>query len=230
MVGALAAAGIYLTATRLVPRPRPTPLDFLAATAPGYLCFLVAVASTAIAVSASVLTIPLQGVAWGYAVGVLFSTLPIGLAIVRREWIHQFEIKDLYSLRQIVPREILLCAVVIPAIAVCEELIFRTALPLPTVVVVVVQWLVYTAGSRSGWRRTVTPCAFLAALHFVTGSLGIVIGAHAAMQTLGGRLRSPGIFSDVYPLLEQAKSRTLGPDWEIAVVEGLCVLAVAALA
>ena len=97
---------------------------------------------------------------------------------------------------------------------------------LPEPVVAAAQWLVYLAGSRTGVSAPLI-CVFLAALHQRSGSLAAVIGAHAVIQTLTGRLRSPGLFGAVYPILEQAKWKNLAPGWlKVAVELGAGVLLV----
>lgn len=210
---------VYTAVSLLIARPSATPLNFLAATVPGYLVLQMAVAAFVLAILTPFRTISLVAFGWGYAVGVAFVAAPQLVGIARRECIHQFEIRNLYPLSSLLPRELLLCAVIFPAIAACEEVMFRGILKVPEPAVAVVQWLVYWAGSRTGAGGPAIPCAFLAALHQRTGSLGTVIGAHAAIQTLTGRLRSPGLFGGVYPLLEQAKWKDLGSDWRKGAVE-----------
>ena len=210
---------VYTAVSVLIARPAATPLDFLAATAPAYLLLQVAVGVFVLAILTLFRTISLVAFGWGYAIGLAFVAAPHVVGIGRRECIHKFEIRHLYPLSSILPRELLLCAVMFPAIAACEEVVFRGILKVPEPAVAVVQWLVYWAGSRTRAGGPAIPCAFLAALHQRTGSLGTVIGAHAAIQTLSGRLRSPGLFGGVYPLFEQAKWKDLGSDWRKVAVE-----------
>jgi membrane protease YdiL (CAAX protease family) len=219
MVGLAIAVILYAAVNLVVRRPSPTPLDFRDVTAPAYLLLHVAVAVLVLAVLAPPPEINTAGLAWGYAAGLAFVGAPHLVGIARGECIHQFEIKDLYPASTIIVRELLLCGVTFPAIAVCEEVAFRAVLGLPDAGVAAAQWLVYLAGSRTGVVAPLISCAFLAALHQQTGSLAVVIGAHAAIQTLTGRLRSPGLFSAVYPLLEQTKWKNLGPGWRQAAAE-----------
>ena len=157
--------------------------------------------------------------AWGLVLGLGFVSIPQVVGIARRECLHQFEIRNLYPLRSILWREILLCGATFPAIATCEEVVFRGVLPLPPLAVAAAQFLVYVAGSPRRPVSLAISCAFLAALYEVTGSLGVVIGAHTALHTLTGRLRSPGLFGGVYPLLEQVKWRNLAPAWQEGIAE-----------
>jgi len=210
---------LYTVVSVFVRHPSLTPLDFLEATAATYLLLQVTVAIFILAILAPLPVISVRAFAWGYVAGLAFVASPHLVGIARRECIHQFEIRNLYRLSSILPRELLLCGVTFPAIAACEEVVFRGILEVPEPAVAVAQWLVYWAGSRSGVSGPALSCAFVAALHQRTGLLGAVIGAHAAIQTLTGRLRSPGLFGRVYPLLEQAKWRDLGPAWRKTAVE-----------
>ena len=219
MAGLAGALALYAAVSLSVRRPYPTPLDFRDATAPAYLLLLVAVAVLVLAILAPFPLIAPASFGWGYAAGLAFVGAPHLVGIARRECIHQFEVRDLHSLRSIVPRELLLCGLTFPAIATAEEVVFRGVLKLPEPAVAVAQWLVYVAGSRMGAGAAAIACALLAGLHEMTGSLGVVIGAHAAVQTLTGRLSSPGLFGGVYPLLEQAKWKSLSPGWQKAAVE-----------
>ena len=219
MFGLVIALGLYTTVSLAVRRPSPTPLDFRDVTAPAYLLLHVAVAILVLAASVPLPGIDAAALAWGYTAGLAFVGAPHVIGIARRKCIHQFEIKDLYPMWTILPRELLLCSATFPAIAACEEVAFRGVVDLPEQAVAAVQWLVYGAGSRTGVGAPLIACAFLAALHQRTGSLAVVIGAHVAIQTLTGWLRSPGLFGAVYPLLEQAKWKNLGPGWRKAVVE-----------
>ncbi len=219
MVGLALAVFVYAAISLAVRRPYATPLDFREATAPSYLLLLVA---TAVLILASLDTLPLVApvsVAWGYAAGTAFVAAPHLLGIARRECLHQFEIRDLHSLRTIVPRELLLCGVTFPAIALCEEAVFRGVLPIPWPAVALVQWLVYRAGGLKSAGASAISCLFLAGLHQASGGLGVVVGAHAAIQTLTGLLRSPGLFGSVFPLLEQARWRNVSPGWQKLSVE-----------
>jgi membrane protease YdiL (CAAX protease family) len=218
-VGRLVAALVlYAGVSTVVRRPYATPLDFRDVTAPAYLFLQVAVAVLVLAVLPPALPIVPASVAYGYVAGLAFVAAPALAAIVRREWIHQFEVRDLHSLRMVLPREALLCLVAIPAIATCEEVFFRGVLGRPEPAVMAAQWLTCrAAGVRAGPAASV--CGFLAVLHYTTGSLGLVIGAHAAVQTLTGHVRSPGLFSGLYALFEQARSRSLGPTWQRAALE-----------
>ena len=210
---------LYTAVSLSVRRPSPTALDFLDATAPGFLLLQVAVAVLVLAILAPFPVITAAALGWGYAAGLAFVGVSHLVGIARRECIHQFEIRNLYPMGSILPRELLLCGVAFPAIAICEEVVLRGVLHAPEPAVAAAQWLVYLAGSRTGLGGSVTSCVFLAALHERTGSLGVVVGAHAALQTLTGRLRSPGLFGSVYPLLEQAKWKNLAPSWRKAAVE-----------
>lgn len=219
-VARLIVAFVLYTAISLYARrPSPTPLDFRDATAPGYLLLLVAVAILLLAVLAPFPLIGAPALVRGYAAGLAFVAVPQLVGMARRECVHQFEIRNLYPMRNIFPRELLLCGVTFPAIAACEEVVFRGVIHLPEPLVALAQWVVYVAGYRRGLGAVAISCAFLAALHQRTGSLAVVIGAHAALHTLTGRLRSPGLFTGVYPLLEQARWRNLAPGWWRAVVE-----------
>ena len=219
MAGLAIAVILYAAVSLAARRPSPTPLDFREVTAPAYLLLHVAVAVLALAILAPLPRISGPALAWGYAAGLAFVGAPHLVGIARRECIHQFEVRDLYPLVTILPRELLLCCATFPAIAACEEVAFRGVLGLPEPAVAAAQWLVYVAGSRTGVGAPLIACAFVAALHQQTGSLGVVIGAHAAIHTLTGRLRSPGLFGTVYPLLEQAKWKHLAPGWRKAAVE-----------
>ena len=230
IAGLVISLVVYTGVSLLIARPSATPLDFLAATAPGYLFLQVAVGVFVLAILTPFRTISLVAFGWGYAVGLAFVAAPQLVGIGRRECIRQFEIRNLYPLSSILPRELLLCAVTFPAIAACEEVVFRGILKVPEPAVAVLQCLVYWAGSRTGAVGPAVPCAFLAALHQRTGSLGTVIGAHAAIQTLTGRLRSPGLFGSVYPLLEQARWKDLGSDWRKVAVELAAGVVLAGLA
>ena len=229
IAGPVFALVVYAVATSVARRPALTPLDFLAATSPGYLGLQAALAVFVLALVVPYRTISVRDAVLGYAVGVVFVIAPYAVGIARRESFHQFEVRDLYPRGTIVRREALLCAIAVPVIAACEESAVRGVVRVPEAVVFVVQWLLYAAGSRSRATRALLPCALLALLHQRTGSLGLVIGAHAAIQTLGGRLRSPGIFGDVYDLLAQAQWRDLGPRWMRVAVELAVGAAVVAL-
>ena len=217
--GVVVGLVVYAAVSLLIARPSATPLDFLAATAPAYLLLQVAVAVFVLAILTPFPANSPVAFGWGYGMGLAFVAAPQLVGIARRECIHQFEIRNLYPLSSILPRDLLLCAVVFPIIAACEEVVFRGILKVPEPAVAVAQWLVYWAGSRTGAGGPAIPCAFLAALHQRADSLGTVVGAHAAIQTLTGRLRSPGLFGGVYPLLEQAKWKDLGLNWRKVVVE-----------
>ena len=219
MVALAIAIVLYAVVSLAVRRPSATPLDFRETTAPAYLLLQVAVTILILVILGPPPAIKPTALALGYAAGLVFVGAPHLVGIARRECIHQFEIKDLYPMWTILPRELLLCGVAFPAIATCEEVAFRGAVHLPEPAVVAAQWLVYLAGSKTGVGAPLISCIFLAALHEWTGSLAVVIGAHAAIQTLTGRLRSPGLFGAVYPLLEQAKWKNLAPDWRSMAVE-----------
>jgi membrane protease YdiL (CAAX protease family) len=219
VVGLVIALVLYAAVSLTVRRPSPTPLDFRDVTAPAYLLLQVAVAVLVLALLPIPYEVDAIGLARGYAAGLAFVGAPQLVGIARRECIRLFEINYLYPVSSILPRELLLCAATFPAIAVCEEVALRGVAPGPEAAVAAAQWLVYLAGSRTGVGAPAIACAFLAALHQRTGSLEVVIGAHAAIQTLTGRLRSPGLFGAVYPLLEQAKWKNLAPAWRQAAVE-----------
>ena len=230
MAGLALAVLVYAAISLAVRRPFATPLDFREATAPSYLLLLVA---TAVLILASLDPLPViapVSVAWGYAAGTAFVAAPHLLGIARRDCLHQFEIRDLHGLRTIVPRELLLCGVTFPAIALGEEAVFRGVLLAPWPAVVLVQWLVYRAGGRNGAVASAISCLFLAGLHEASGGLGAVVGAHAAIQTLTGLLRSPGLFGGVFPLLEQARFKNLSPGWQKLCVELAAAAALVGLA
>lgn len=210
---------LYGAISLCVRRPFATPLDFLEATAPSYLLLKVAVAVLVLAILAPLPALNAASLAGGYAAGLAFVAVPNLVGIARGECIHQFEVLDLHPMRSVLPRELLLGIATFPAIAFCEEVVFRGVIRLPEPAVAAAQWLVYLTGSRTGAGSLAISCAFLAALHERTGSLGVVIGAHAALYTLTGRLRSPGLFGGVYPLLEQAKWKNLAPGWRRAALE-----------
>lgn len=229
--GGLALALLLYAAISLaVRRPYATPLDFCEATAPSYLLLLLATAVLVLAALGPLPAIAPASFAWGYSAGAAFVAAPHLLGIARRECVHQFEIRDLYGLRTIVPRELLLCVVTFPAIALCEEVVFRDVVTAPWPAVALVQWLVYRAGARNGAVASAIACLFLAGLHQSSGGLGAVVGAHAAIQTLTGLLRSPGLFGGVFPLFEQARWRNLAPDGQLLVVELAAAAALVGLA
>lgn len=230
MAGLGLAVLLYAAISLAVRRPYLTPLDFREATAPSYLLLLVAAAVLVLAAIGPLPVIAPVSVAGGYAAGALFVAAPHLLGIARRECLHQFEIRDLHSLRTIVPRELLLCAAAVPAIALCEEVVFRSVLPIPWPAVPLVQWLVYRTGARKGAVASAISCFFLAALHQASGGLGAVVGAHAAIQTLTGLLRSPGLFGGVFPLLEQARFRNFAPGWQKVAAELAAAAALVGLA
>jgi membrane protease YdiL (CAAX protease family) len=219
MAGLVLALLLYASISVAVRRPYPTPLDFREATAPSYLLLLLAVAVLLLAALDPLPVIAPVSFARGYAAGAAFVAAPHLVGIARRECLHQFEIRDLHDLRTIVPRELLLCGFTFPAIALCEEVAFRGVLPSPWPAVALVQWLVYRTGARNGAGASAIACLFLAGLHQGSGGLGAVVGAHAAIQTLTGLLRSPGLFGGVFPLLEQVRWRNLSPGWQNRAVE-----------
>ena len=213
MAGLAVALLLYAALSLVVRRPYATPLDFREATSPYYLLLLVAAAVLVLAVLGPLPVIAPASVAGGYAAGAAFVAAPHVLGLARRECLHQFEVRDLHSLSTVLPRELLLGGLALPAVALCEEVVFRSALPVPWPAVPVVQWLVYRAGPRNRAVDSAVACLFLAALHRATGGLGAVVGAHAAIQTLTGLLSSPGLFGGVFPLLDQARFRNLAPGW-----------------
>jgi len=150
MVPLAIAAVLYTMVSLAVRHPSPTPLDFRDVTAPAYLLLRVAVAVLVLAILAPPSTLNATALAWGYAAGLTFVGVPHLVGISRRECIQQFEIKDLYPVWTIVPRELLLWGVTFPAITACEEVAFRGVVHLPEPVVAAAQWLVYLAGSRTG--------------------------------------------------------------------------------
>ena len=230
MAGLTLAVLVYAGISLAVRRPYPTPLDFRESTAPSYLLLI---AATAVLVLCSLGPPPViapASFAWGYGAGAAFVAAPQLLGMARGECFHQFEIRDLHGLRTILPRELLLCGVAFPAIALCEEAVFRCVLPLPWPAVVLVQWLVYRAAARGGALACAISCLFLADLHEASGGLGAVVGAHAAIQTLTGPFRSPGLFAGVFPLLEQARLRNLSPGWQKLAIELAVAAAVVGLA
>ena len=209
----------YTVVSLSIRRPSATPLDFRDVTAPGYIFLQVAVAILLLALLVPFPAVTTAEFGWGYVLALAFVGVPQLVGVAQRQCIHQFEIGNLYPMWSILPRELLLCGLAFPAIAFGEEVVFRGILHLPQPVVAAAQWLVYLVGSRAGAGSLAIACAFLAALPVETGSLGVVIGAHAALHTLTGQLRSPGLFGGVYPLLEQAKWRNLAPGWRKAAVE-----------
>jgi len=219
MAGLAFALLFYAAVSFVVRRPYQTPLDFRAATAPSYQLLLLAVVALVLVTLGPLPVIAPVSFAWGYAAGAAFVAAPHLLGIARKECLHQFEIRDLYGLWTVVPRELLLVGVTFPAIALAEEVVFRGVLPIPWPAVVLVQWLVYRAGARNGGLDSAIACLLLAGLHQASGELGAVVGAHAAIHTLTGLLRSPGLFGGVFPLLEQARLRNLSPGWQKLIVE-----------
>jgi len=227
MSGLVVALALYAAVSLLVRPPYPTPLDFRDATAPAHLLLQVAVAMLILATVGPFPDFAPTSLAWGYAAGLVFVAVPHIFGIARRECIHQLEITDLHPSRLMLPRELILCGLVFPAIAASEEVVLRGVFRLPEPLVVVVQWLVYLAASRTAAAPSAIACVLLGALHQATGSLAAVIGAHAAIHTLTGWLRGPGLFGSVYPLLDQAKWRNLAPAWQqaaLAVAAGALVL------
>lgn len=219
MAGLALAVLVYAAISLAVRRPYTTPLDFREATAPSYLLLVLATAVLILYFPRPLPVIAPVSFAWGYAAGMAFVAAPHILGIARRECLHQFEIRNLHRMRAIVSRELLLCGVAFPAIALCEEVVFRGVRPAPWPAVALVQWTVYRAGARNGAVASAIACLFLAGLHEASGGLGAVVGAHAAIQTLTGLLRSPGLFGDVYPLLEQVRWRNFSPGWQKLAVE-----------
>ncbi len=219
MTGLAVALLLYAAISLVVRRPYPTPLDFRDVTAPSYLLLQLAVAVLVLAALAPLPAIPPVSFVVGYAAGAAFVAAPHLLGLARRECIHQFEIRDLHDLRTILPRELLLCGVVFPAIALAEEVVLRHTLPLPRPAVPLVQWLLYRAGGGKGAGASAIACLFLAGLYQTGGGLGAVVGAHAAVQTLTGLLQSPGLFGGVFPLLEQARWKNLSPGWQKLVAQ-----------
>lgn len=211
MAGLALAVLLYAALSLAVRRPYQTPLDFRAATAPSYQLLQVAVAVMVLASLDARPDVAPSTFALGCAVGAAFVAAPHVVGIARRECLHQFEIRNLHPLRAIVPRDVLLFGVTIPAIALCEETVLRLALPLPWQAVPLVQWLLCRASGRATPGASALACLLLAGLHGVSGNLGLVVGAHAAIQALTGRLTSPGIFGDVFPLLQQVRLRNLSP-------------------
>jgi hypothetical protein len=230
MTGLALAVLVYAAISLAVRRPYPTPLDFRESTAPSYLLLIVATAVLILCALDPLPAIAPASFAWGYAAGAAFVAAPQLPGLARRECFHQFEIRNLHGLRAILPRELLLCGLVFPAIAFSEEAVFRGVLPAPWPAVALAQWLVYRAGTRGGALPSAISCLFLAALHEASGGLGAVVGAHAAIHSFTGLLRSPGLFAGVFPLFEQARVRNLSPGWqrlavELAVVAGVVGLA-----
>lgn len=221
---------LYAGVSLCVRRPFATALDFRHATGPGYLLLLAAVAVLVLAILAPFPAMTAVELGSGYALGLAFVIVPQLIGIARRECIHQFEIWNLYPMRSILPRELLLCVVTFPAIAAAEEVVFRGILWIPELAIAAAQFLLYLTGSRTAAPNLAISCAFLATLHWRTGSLGLVIGAHAALQTLTGRLRSPGLFGGVYPLMEQARWKSLAPAWRDTVLEAVTGALLVALA
>jgi hypothetical protein len=230
MAGLAVALLLYAALSLAVRRPYATPLDFREATSPSYVLFLAATAVLVLAPLGPLPTIAPASVAWGYGAGVGFVAAPHLLGMARRDCLHQFEVRDLHPLATILPRELLFCGVALPAIAHCEEVVFRSALPVPWPAVPVLQWIVYQAGSRNDARASAVACLFLAALHQSSGGLGAVVGAHAAIQTLTGVLRSPGLFGGVFPLLEQARFRNFAPGWQKLAAQLVAAAALVSLA
>lgn len=230
MAGLGLALLVYAAVSFSVRRPYQTALDFRAATAPTYLALILAVVLLMLEALAPLPEIAARPFAWGYAAGAAFVAAPQVVGLARRECLHQFEVRDLYRPSLIVPRELLLVALVFPAIALCEEVVFRSALPLPKPAIALVQWLVCRASARNNPADSAIACLFLAGLHHAGDSLWAVVGAHAAIQTLTGRLRSPGLFGDVFPLLEQVRFKNLSPAWQKAAAEVAAAALLVALA
>jgi membrane protease YdiL (CAAX protease family) len=219
LTGLLVALAVYTVISLRVGRPSPTPLDFLAATAPSYGLLQVAVAVLVLSLLGSRVPFEPLAAAWGYGAGLAFVAAPQLVGIARRECLHQLEIRGLYPARSLVLRDLAFCCVTVPAIATCEEVVLRGIVRLPEPIVVVGQFLLCLAAAPGRALGSAVACAFLGLLHHETRSLSLVIGAHAAIQTLTGRLGIPGLFGAVYPLLEQAGWRNLAAPWQPAVLE-----------
>jgi hypothetical protein len=194
-----------------VRRPFLTPLDFRAATAPTYQLLQLAMVVLVLAALGPLPSLAPASLAWGATAGAAFVAAPLLVGVARGECLHQFEIRDLHGLATILPRNALLVAATVPAIALAEEAVFRGALAMPWPAIAIAQWLWYAGRSRERAGATALACLFLAGLHAASGDLGLVVGAHAAIQALTGRLASPGLFGDAYPVLEQVGVRHLAP-------------------
>jgi hypothetical protein len=230
MAGLVVALLFYAAISLAVRRPYQTPLDFRAAAAPSYQLLQLAVVVVVLAALDARPVVAPARFAWGYAAGAAFVAAPQVLGWARRECLHQFEIRDLHDLRTILPRETLLFGVTLPAIALAEETVLRGALPLPWPAIALAQWLTYRAAARSGAGASALACLLLAGLHRASGELGAVVGAHAAIQTLTGRLTSPGIFGDVFPVLAQLRWRNFSPGWQKLAIELTAALLLVGLA
>jgi len=214
VTGLVVAAVAYAVVSLRVRHPAPTPLDFRAATAPAYGMLQVATALVVLTLIAPPFELAVGAAIRGYAAGLAFVVAPQIVGMARRECLHQAEVLDLHPSRwSIALRDLLLAAVTFPALAACEEVVLRGLVALPEAVVVAIHALLCLLASRRYPWGTVAACAFLGLLHATSGSLALVIGAHAAIQTFTGRLRLPGLFGQVFPLLEQAGWRNLGPAW-----------------
>jgi hypothetical protein len=214
VTGLVVAAAVYAAVSLRVRHPAPTPLDFRAATAPAYAMLQVATAVLVLTLIAPPLALEPAALVRGYAAGLAFVAAPQIVGIARRECLHQAEVLDLHPSRvSIALRDLLQGAVTLPTLAACEEVVLRGLVAVPEPIVVAAHALVCLLASRRYPWGTVAACAFLGLLHSATGSLALVIAAHAAVQTFTGRLRLPGLFGRVFPLLEQAGWRNLGPAW-----------------
>jgi hypothetical protein len=217
---------VYALVSLRVPRPYPTPLDFRAATSPFFALLQVSLA-VLIAAQAPLPEADLAAAGRGYLAGLLFVLGPQLVGIARRECIHQFEVKELYRPAEVAAREAVACFLAFPAIAACEEILLRGTVRAPEPAIAAVQFLLGLAASRARVFDLAVACALLAALHWRTGSLALVIGAHAAVLTMTGRPGTPGLFSAVYPLLLQARWKCLSPAWQTGAAQVAVAAAVA---
>lgn len=215
-MGAMAAVAVAVAAYALVGlpvrRPAPTPLDFRAIVSPSWVLFQVAVAVMMFAVLPPLPAIDPAGAWRGFAAGLAFVGAVHLPAILRGECVHQFEVRNLYSAGGVLRGEAA-AGIAILAASASQEMVLRGVVRAPEWAVASIQFVLCLPSSRRAVAAVAVACAFVAGIHAATGSLGCAIGAHAGIQALAGWLRPPGIFAAVYPLLEQARWKNLGPAW-----------------
>jgi len=227
IVAVLALAGfLYGGASFCVPRARKDALDFPAATGPRFMGLCAGVALTTSALVGFPESAETGAVLRGWIAGAMFVAVPQGLAVLRRRFAHQWEVAGFCSVRSIMVRNMAMALLVFPAVALCEQTLLRGAWPVPGPAAVGLQWILLFPRGRRSAVEGVIPCAFMGGLHMATGSVWMVIGAHAALQTLTGRLGTAGLFGDAYALGEQINWRNLCPAWQQALAEvavGVCL-------
>lgn len=215
-VSLLLALALYVLVSVSVPLPRPTPLDFRSIAGLPFVLLQLAMATILLVLAGRAVQIAPADFALGYAAGTAWTLAPYLLS--PRRCTHQFEVRNLYPFSEVAGRELLVLAVAVPAIALCEETLLRGA-GLPAWVPFAAQAALCLPRGRRDPIGVVLACGVLAALHATTGSVSVAAGAHAAILTFAGRLRSPGVFGAVYPLFEQARLRDLSPAWRAKAVE-----------